>query len=80
MFPHNLPLPHPTTLGRVIGGLLHFIHILVKWYGRSRAVEREDPDDLWKSEVDWDVIGDDRPKAWSWVCIFIQYCRISHNN
>jgi len=70
MFPHNLPLPQPTTSGRVIGGLLHLIHVLVKWYGRSRAVEKEDPDDLWKSEVDWDAIGDDVPKGWSWITPF----------
>ncbi|KAF8338112.1 uncharacterized protein EI90DRAFT_3041680 [Cantharellus anzutake] len=71
MFPYNVPLPRPTTSGSAIGGLLHFIHILVKWYGRSRAVVREeDPLDLWKSEVDWNFDEEKVPKGWSWVTPF----------
>lgn len=67
MFPHNIPLPPPKTTGQLIGGLMHLTHMTVKWFGRSHAVAKEDPDDAWKSEVDW-TIGDEGGKpGWSWV-------------
>lgn len=69
LFPHNLPLPRPKTLGRALGVALHVVHLLVKWSRRNLVVAKEDPDDLWKSEVDWSTSFDDLDgrKGWNWV-------------
>jgi hypothetical protein len=67
MFPHNLPLPPPKETGQILGALMHCTHMCVKWAGRSQAVPKDDPDDIWKSEVDWSVIDEGQSRQWSWV-------------
>lgn len=67
MFPHNLPLPPPKETGQILGALMHLTHLCAKWAGRSQAVPKDDPDDIWKSEVDWSVIDEGQSRQWSWV-------------
>lgn len=63
-----MPLPDPTTSGRAIGAILHVTHMVVKWYGRSRAVAKDDhPDDIWKSEIEWNIMEDEVVSGSIWV-------------
>ena len=42
LFPHNVPLPPPLLIGRILGGSLHFIHFLVRY----RALQNYRDEDL----------------------------------
>ena len=67
MFPHNLPLPPPKETGQILGVLMHITHMCAKWAGRSQAALKDDPDDIWKREVDWSGIDEGNGSRWSWV-------------
>ncbi|KAG6897583.1 hypothetical protein C0992_000171 [Termitomyces sp. T32_za158] len=60
LFPHNVPFPEAATSGRIIGGLLHFIHFCVR-VSQSRKV----PD----SDIGWeDMYHEGEGTAWfDWV-------------
>ncbi|KAF9513576.1 hypothetical protein BS47DRAFT_1329438 [Hydnum rufescens UP504] len=74
LFPYNVPLPHPTTSGRAIGGVLHVTHMMVKWYGRSHALGNDNhPDDIWKSEVDWHLADDEVAPGSIWTSVVIAF-------
>lgn len=45
---------------------MHVAHMTAKWMGRSSAVRVEDPDALWKAEVDWEF-GEEKVPTSSWV-------------
>lgn len=46
---------------------MHLTHMTAKWIGRSNAVPKDDPDDIWKSEVEWNDVDDASKSGWSWV-------------
>ncbi|KAG6818107.1 hypothetical protein H0H87_000012 [Tephrocybe sp. NHM501043] len=56
LFPHNLPLPSPTTSGRLIGGALHLVHLCVRISQSGRV-----PD----SDLGWeDMYHEDEGSSW----------------
>ncbi|KAG5727972.1 hypothetical protein E4T56_gene19409 [Termitomyces sp. T112] len=56
LFPHNVPLPEAATLGRLVGGVLHFLHFCVR-VSQSRKV----PD----SDLGWeDMYHEDEGTSW----------------
>ena len=59
-FPNNVPLPSHQTSARILGGLLHFLHLCVR-VSQGRAV----PD----SELGWeDMYAEDTGASWfSWT-------------
>ena len=65
-------MPPPKTTGQLIGAFMHVTHIGVKWASRSTAVPKEDPDDIWKSEIGWDYGEDEVKSWWSWVSVSLE--------
>jgi hypothetical protein len=63
MFPHNVPLPAPTTSAHIAASSLHFLHLCVR-ISQNRTV----PD----SELAWqDLYRDQEDRPWlDWVMIY----------
>jgi hypothetical protein len=64
MFPHNVPLPPSKLTGQLAGAVLHLTHMVIKWMDRSGAVSKDSREDIWKSEIDWEVPEDNDSRSW----------------
>ncbi len=62
LFPHNVPLPAPKTSARLLGGLMHSAHFIIR-VSRLRNI----PDD----ELNWeDLYNESRGTNWfDWVSL-----------